>query len=86
MPKAKFELSAHAAAVIAERKIELDWIERVLSNPEHTEPGKHDPGLVHAYARIAERGGRMLRVVYNAQNDPPRIVTAYFDRALKDRP
>ena len=86
MPNPIFQLSAHAAAVIAERRIDLEWIERVLSNPERTEPGRHDPGLVHAFARIAEHGNRVLRVVYNAQVDPPRIVTVYFDRALKDRP
>ena len=86
MARTKFELSAHAATVIAERKIELAWIERALLEPERTEPGRHDPTLTHAFARISERGGRVLRVVYNAQTDPPRIVTAYFDRTLKDRP
>jgi len=35
---------------------------------------------MHALGRIAERDGRVLRVVYNALVQPPRIVTAYFDR------
>ncbi len=86
MSRTRFELSAHAATVIAERKIALEWIERVLSKPERTEPGPHDPSLMHAFRRIEERDGRVLRVVYNAHTEPPRIVTAYFDRTLKDRP
>jgi len=35
---------------------------------------------MHALGRIAERDGRVLRVVYNAAVRPPRIVTVYFDR------
>jgi len=86
MPKPIFELSEHAAAVIARRNIDLEWIEWVLLNPHRTERGKNDQSLVHAFGRIAERGGRVLRVVYNANVVPPRIVTAYFDRTLKDWP
>ena len=74
----------HAATVIAERKIDRVWVERVFRNPERTEAGKLDPGLTHALGRIAERGDRVLRVVYNDKVDPPRIVTAYFDRGQKD--
>jgi hypothetical protein len=81
-----FELSAHAALVIAERRIELEWIERAMSKPGRTETGSGDASLMHALVRIPERDGRMLRAVYNARTDPPRIVTAYFDRKLKDRP
>jgi len=42
--------------------------------------------LRHALARIAERGDRVLRVVYNASVNPPRVVTAYFDRRQRGRP
>jgi len=82
----KYELSAHAAAVIAERQIEIAWIDPVLEGPERIEPGKFDPELRSALGRIAERDGRMLRVVYNGAVDPPRIVTAYFDRGQKGDP
>jgi len=83
MPRPRYELSAHAAAVIAERRIEIAWIDRVLENPDRTEPGKFNPELTSALGRIAERDGRMLRVVYNGNVDPPRVVTVYFDRGLK---
>lgn len=82
----RYEISAHAASVIAERQIEIAWIDRVLENPDRIEPGKFDPGLTSKLGRIAERDGRILRVVYNGNVDPPRIVTVYFDRGLKGNP
>ena len=83
--KIRYELSAHSVAVMAERQIQLEWMERVLSKPERTEPDKVDPDLQHALGRIAERDDRVLRVVYNDKTDPWRIVTVYFDRAMRGK-
>lgn len=80
-----YELSEHALSVIAEREIETTWVVRVLRQPERTEVDRFDPALTHARGRIAERDDRMLRVVYNASVNPPRIVTVYFDRRQRGR-
>jgi hypothetical protein len=80
-----YELTVHAKAVIEARGIRLEWLERVLSGPERTEADIADPELQHAIGRIAEHGDRHLRVVYNGFALPWRIVTAYFDRALRDK-
>ncbi len=80
MPRIRYELSAHAVTVIAEREIEAAWIERVLERPERTEPDRTDPSLVHALGPVPERGNRVLRVVYNPAMKPLRVVTAYLDR------
>ena len=56
-------LSKHAQDMIDERKIPLDWIERVLANPVFEEPDADHLGATRAYAPIAEFGNRMLRVV-----------------------
>jgi len=61
-----YELSDQAMEVLAEREIATAWVVRVLAAPEHTQLDRSDPDLVHALGRIAERDGRMLRVVYNA--------------------
>ena len=61
----KFDLSAHAKIVIAERSIELEWLERVLAKPEKIEADRDDPELEHAWGRIPEHGDTVLRVVYN---------------------
>ncbi|MEW6688581.1 MAG: DUF4258 domain-containing protein [Pseudomonadota bacterium] len=82
----RYELTAHAATVIAERGIAAGWVERVLAQPERTEPDGADPALTHALARIAERDHRVLRVVYNAGVDPHRVITAYFDRRERGKP
>ena len=81
----RLALSAHAKTVITERSIQIEWVERVLSDPDKTEPDSDDPGLTHALGRIPEHGDRVLRVVYNASTKPVRIVTAYFDRAMRNK-
>ncbi len=50
----KFVLSSHAQAVVAERSIRIDWLDRVLSAPERVEDDATDPALKHAMARIPE--------------------------------
>jgi len=80
-----YDLSEHASAVLAEREIETTWVIRVLEKPEWTERDRLDPALIHALGRITERDDRVLRVVYNASVDPPRIVTVYFDRRERGR-
>jgi len=86
MPGPIFELTDHAATVIAERAIDPAWIERALSRPDRVEPHPLDQSLRHALVAIAERGDRVLRVVYNPSHNPPRIVTAYFDRRQRGKP
>jgi hypothetical protein len=80
-----FELTAHAVTVMAERQIPLVWVECVLMKPERIEPDRMDPDLRHALGRIPERDDRILRVVYNKNTEPWRVVTAYFDRSMRDK-
>lgn len=84
-PNPSFGLSKHAAHVVAERGITMAWIEAVFTNPSRTESDPADPELIHAIARVPEFGGRVLRVVYNPTVTPPRIVTVFFDRRLRNR-
>lgn len=82
----KFSRSAHAETVITERSIKLEWLERVLSKPEKVAADRNDPDLKHALGRIPEHGIGVLRVVYNVSARPVRVVTVYFDRAMKGKP
>jgi len=81
--KIEYELSAHAERVLVEREIAIAWVERVLCDPQRVEPDAVDPMLRHALGRIPERGDRVLRVIYNQAVQLWRIVTAYFDRAMR---
>jgi hypothetical protein len=55
------------------------------AKPDRTEADRSDTALTHALGRIAERDGRILRVVYNGLVNPPRIVTVYFDRRQRGK-
>ena len=80
-----YSLTAHAANVIAERRIPEEWVARVLRAPMRVEADSHDPTLRHALAAIPENDGRVLRVVYNDTVRPWQIVTADFDRKERGR-
>lgn len=82
---AAFELSAHAARMLEERAIPLEWVRRVIDEPQWSEADRHDPQLRHALGRIAEHENRVLRVVYNEATTPRRIVTVYLDRTQRNR-
>jgi hypothetical protein len=79
------KLTAHAANVLIERQIPLEWVARVLAQPMRFEADRHDPTLRHALAAIPENDGRVLRVVYNDTIRPWQVVTAYFDRKERGR-
>lgn len=81
-----FQLSQHAIHRLQERQeIKLEWIKQVMKSPEFTQQDPQDPQLKQVYARIAENGGRVLKVVYNAYVTPYRIVTVYFDRTMEKK-
>lgn len=81
----KFELSKHAVDVIRERNIPIEFIEKVIENPELKESDTHDVELEHYLSRIQEYDNRVLRVIVNTFNDPKRVVTAFFDRTMRGK-
>lgn len=68
-----------------ERNIEAAWLERVIANPQRTEPDEEDPALEHRLAAIVEKDYRVLRVVCDPRATPLKIVTLHFDRAVKGK-
>ena len=81
----KFELTQHAIIVLKERGIPIEWMERVLNQPEKIVPDQNDPELQHALGIIPEYGNRVLRVVFSKKTEPIRIITVYFDRKMRGR-
>lgn len=53
-----------------------EWVQRVIEAPEHER--RQADGRIRRYARIAEAGGRWLRVVLLA--DGETVHNAFFDR------
>jgi len=79
----ELRFTQHAEDVIAERKLEIAWIERTSRAPELIQEA--EDGTRHFMARIPEREGRVLRVVVNPAADPWLVVTALLDRRMKGR-
>ncbi len=61
-------LTTHAATVVAERGLDIAWVERTANEPDWTMP---------------ERDGRMLRVVCYETDDAIYVVTAFLDRRAR---
>ncbi|HUT51797.1 MAG TPA: DUF4258 domain-containing protein [bacterium] len=78
-----YQLTLHAEDALEKRRIPREWMERVLSSPESSEPDSIDPELEHRLAPIEEFEGRILRVIVNTAAVPPRVITVYFDRRRK---
>lgn len=80
-----YELTQHARDVLAERNIPIEWLERALREPELKKPDPLDATLERRYRKIPERENRVLRVVVNTTVVPERVVSVYFDRAMKGK-
>ena len=77
------EFTQHGRDVIAERRLDFDWITRTMKTPQLVEDAAD--GTRHYLARVPEREGRVLRVVVNPQVDPPLVVTAFLYRRMRGR-
>ena len=79
-----YELTGHARQSLQKRPtIRLEWVERVLNQPERVEEDRIDPELEHRLCRIPEYDGRVLRVIVKRSTTPLRIITLYFDRKMR---
>jgi hypothetical protein len=74
--------STHAVQRIATRQLRLEWIEQTVLNPDWT-TADPDPALTRSYKAIAERGGRVLRVVHRPDGADALVVSAFFDRGAR---
>ena len=77
----ELEFTKHAEVVLGERGIPSDWVVRVVAEPERVE--SRDDGTRHFMGSVAEREGRVLRVIVAAEAKPWRVVTAFFDRRMR---
>ena len=71
-----YELTKHAQKAMEERGIRTEWLERTLST---------DATVERYFCPIPEFGGRILRVAVNTSVEPTRVVSVFFDRAMKGK-
>lgn len=79
----KLEFTKHAARVMVERAVSVEWVERVVSKPKLREPDPNDPEVERFFCPIPERNDRVLRVAVNTRVSPWRVVSVFFDRNMK---
>ncbi len=80
-----YQLSKHARDALDERQIPVYWMERALNNAALVVPSTANAALESRLLPIAEFGNRVLRVVINKDATPIRVISVYFDRAMKGK-
>jgi hypothetical protein len=71
--------------MLLERQLERSWVLATLKAPEAVEQDPIRPGVMRAFRRIPERGGRIMRVAYVDAGDSIRILTVFLDRRRRRR-
>ena len=81
-----YDLTEHARESLRKHPtIRMEWIERVLAEPERVEPDCFDLELEHRLRSILEFEDRVLRVIVKKQTNPIRVITCYFDPKMRGK-
>lgn len=72
----------HFLDMLQERGIRPEWVEDTIAGPDLLED--QPDGTQHYLKRVADHGGRWLRVVVDTRQQPPARITVFFDRRLQD--
>jgi hypothetical protein len=76
----RFTYTVHAEAMLVERGLDREWIERAVLHPDSTEPDPTHADRIRAFKSLPERDGRVVRVVYVDQGDAFHVITLFLDR------
>ena len=81
-----YVLTEHAKESLQRRSnIQLRWLEQAITAPHRIEKDATDPELTHYLLKVEEFEGRVLRVIVNQTVDPMRVITAFFDRNMRNK-
>ena len=83
MATADLVYTRHAQDMIIEREIDRAWIQATIDAPDTIEPDPKRPGVLRAFRKVPERGGRILRVVHIRTGTRVKVLTVFFDRARR---
>lgn len=73
----------HSEDMLSERGIRREWVLEALRSPEVIERDPRHTDRWHAFRRIPQRQGRVLRVVYVIDGETFRVITQFLDRARR---
>jgi hypothetical protein len=74
--------SQHAEIVAEERRLEREWIERAVRQPEWRSPDT-DPTAERRFITLPQRDNRILRVACAETDTEIRVITVFLDRRAK---
>ena len=81
-----YVLTEHAKESLQRRSnIQLHWLEQAITTPHRIEKDAIDSELTHYLYKVSEFEGRVLRVIVNSTVEPIRIITAFFDRNMRNK-
>lgn len=75
----RFTYTVHAEAMLIERGLERQWIERAVLRPDTTEPDPAHADRIRAFKSLPERDGRVIREVYVDHGDAFHVITLILD-------
>lgn len=73
----------HAVTVMSERKLEPEWVERTVREPDWVVVDPGDSEVTRFYRALPERGDRIMRVACVETAEEIRILSAYLDRGAR---
>lgn len=79
-PDIKIIWLPHALDMCAKRGILKEWALKALFEPVRVEPDPNHKDRIRVWRRIPEFGGRMLRLVYEEEQEAVVIITVVWDR------
>jgi hypothetical protein len=71
----------HFIEMLNERDSPLVMVDSAMTAPDQIE--EMEDGTKHYLKQFESASGRWLRVVVNMKSEPPRRITAFFDRRLR---
>lgn len=75
--------SKHAARMLAERDLRVEWVERAVRHPDWIEPESARTGHQRRFKVLPDCGDRVLRVVCVETETEIRVITAFLDRRAR---
>ena len=75
----------HAEDMLVERRIDRQWVRLTIDDPYKIETDPNRAGVLRAFRKIPENGGRTLRVAYVPDGESLRILTVFFDRTRQKK-
>lgn len=85
IPSDEAGYTRHVRQATVERMIPPEWVEQAIAEPGLRRDDPDDAEIERFYKRIPEQGDRVLRVAVNTSSTPWRVVSVFFDRAMRGK-